>query len=52
MEFDNCAPFVYRIVSNKPITIDKAAAYFEKTEGFNEDRDSLTFIDEPSDLKI
>jgi hypothetical protein len=52
VHFDNCAPFVYELVSNKKITIDSAAAHFEETEGFNEDRDSLTFIDEPSKLKI
>ena len=52
VEFDNCAPFVYELVSNKPITIEKFARFMEKTEGFNEDRDSITFIDKPTQIKI
>jgi hypothetical protein len=52
IEFDNCAPFVYRLVSDKPIKIDDASKYFEVTEGFNEDRDSITFIDDILDLDI
>lgn len=52
IEFDNCAPFVYRLVSDKPITINDAARYFEVTEGFNEGRDSISFIDDILDLDI
>ena len=52
VHFDNAAPFVYELVSNKPITIELAAAHFEETEGFNESRDSITFIDKPSKMKI
>jgi hypothetical protein len=52
IEFDNCAPFVYRLVSDKAITIDDASKYFEVTEGFSEDRDSITFIDDILDLDI
>jgi hypothetical protein len=44
VEFDNCAPFVYVITSKRPINIKRIAAYFEKAEGFNEDRDSLTIV--------
>jgi hypothetical protein len=52
IEFRNTTPFVYRLTSDKPITIDDAAKFFEVTEGFNEQRDSITFIDEPTDLDI
>ena len=52
VEFDNCAPFLHKIVSNKKITIDKFASFMKKAEGFDEGRDSITFVDEPSAVKI
>lgn len=52
VEFRNCSPFVYNMVSDKPITIDKVCAYFEKTEDFDESRDSLSFLDDITEIKI
>ena len=46
VEFRNTEPFFYTIKSKNPITIDSVARYFEITEGFNPDRDSITFLDE------
>ena len=50
VEFRNCAPFLYRVVSEKPITIDSVARYFEETEGWNEERDNITFLDNVTQL--
>lgn len=52
VEFRNCSPFLYTIVSKDPITIERVAKHFEVNEGFNEDRDSITFIDEISEIEI
>lgn len=52
VEFNNCSPFVYTFRSDKPITIEKVTSYFEESEGFNEDRDSLMFLDEPAEISI
>ena len=52
VEFRNATPFVYTIVSKNPITIESVVAYFEATEGFNEERDSITFIDEATEINI
>ena len=47
VEFHNCSPFVYVMESNKKITMDRVVKYFEDTEGWSEDQDSITFIDSP-----
>ena len=52
VEFRNAEPFTYEMNSNKPITIDRVAKYFEKTEGWNEDRDNIVFCDEPTKIKF
>ena len=52
IETHNCAPFVYCIVSNKKITLENVVYYFEDTEGFDETRDSIVFIDKPLKLHI
>lgn len=52
VEFNNCAPFVYEFQSKEEITIDKVVKHFVDTEGFNEDRDSITFIDSPMVIEI
>jgi len=52
VEFNNCAPFVYRVVSDKKITIDKVAKHFTDTEGWNEDRDNIIFLDDITDMPI
>lgn len=46
IEYRNGGTFVYEVKSASPITVDKAADYFQKTENFNEDRDSLTLLGE------
>ena len=46
VEFNNAEPFIYKIISSKKITIEKVAKYFIETEGFNEERDSITFLDQ------
>jgi hypothetical protein len=50
VKFDNCAPFVYVITSRRSININRIAAYFERTEGFNEDRDSITIVGEVGEI--
>lgn len=52
IEFHNSAPFLYWIHSKKKITIDKVAEYFLKEEGWNADRDNITFIDAPSVIEL
>jgi hypothetical protein len=52
VEFRNCSPFVYKVVSDKPITIESVAQYFIDTEGFNEDRDSITILDEVTTINL
>ncbi len=37
--------WVEQIVSENPITIDGVAAHYQAAHGFNEDRDSLEFVD-------
>jgi hypothetical protein len=52
VEFRNCPPFLYDIVSDKPISIDKVVQHFIDTEDFNDERDSITFIDEITEVKL
>jgi hypothetical protein len=52
VEFNNSEPGVYRFVSQSEITIDAVAGYYRRTEGFNEERDSLTFIDPPTTITL
>jgi hypothetical protein len=52
VECRNCAPYVYKVVSDKPITLNNVVRYFEETEGWNEDRDSITFIDEVTEIDL
>ena len=52
VEFRNSAPGIYEIESDKKIDIDKVAKYFIDKEDFNEDRDSLTFVDEPTKITL
>ena len=52
VEFHNCCPFVYDIRSNKKISLKRLVKYFKKTEGFNEERDSIIFIAKPMKIKI
>ena len=52
VECRNCAPFVYRVVSEKTITIDSVVQYFIDTEGFNEDRDNIMFLDDITQIDL
>lgn len=52
VEFRNCSPFIYNIISDEPITIDKVVQHFIDTEDFNEDRDSVTFVDKLLKFKL
>ena len=45
IEFYNNCPGVTKFTSESPITIEKVVQFLEETEGFNEDRDSITFVD-------
>ena len=49
VEFNNCAPMLWEFTSNKKITINMVAKYLEEHEDFNEDKDSITFIDLPTE---
>ena len=52
VEFRNCSPFVYRVVSDKTITLDSVVKYFVDTEGFNDERDSITILDEVTTINL
>ena len=52
VEFHNCAPFVYKMVSEKRITLNRVVKHFIKTEDFAEERDAITFVDEVTEIKI
>jgi len=49
VEFDNSGPWLETFVSNRNITIEQVAAYYVKKEDFNEDRDSITFVNNPAE---
>ena len=52
VEFRNCTPFLYEFVSYGAITIEKVVQHFIDTEDFNEERDSITFVDEITKVEI
>ena len=52
VEFRNCSPFIYEIVSDKPITLDSVVKYFIDTEDFNDERDNITFVDSVTQIKL
>jgi len=52
VEFNNCYPFIYEIVSKTKITLDKVVEYFQENEDFDPEKDSLTFIDYPTILNL
>ena len=52
VEFRNCSPFIYEVVSDKPITLDGVVKYFIDTEDFNEERDNITFVDGVTQIKL
>jgi hypothetical protein len=52
VEFKNTEPFTYKMVSNVKITLEKVVQYFEDTEGFDKDKDSITFVDSPLTINL
>lgn len=52
VEFRNCSPFVYRIKSDKPITIDRVAKHFQETEEWDEVRDNITIVDDLTEITL
>ena len=52
VEFRNCPPFLYKMVSDKPIKLDNVVQHFIDTEDFNDERDSITFVDEITEVTI
>ena len=50
VEFNNAGPWIEKFVSDKPITIQAVADYYVEKEGFDEDRDSITFVSEPGEV--
>lgn len=52
IEFKNSCPYVERYVSKNTITVEQVAQYLRETEDWNEDRDSLTFIDDFEEVTI
>lgn len=52
VEFDNTEPFLYKMVSDNPIKLEAVAKYFQAKENFNQERDSITFVDKPLEIEI
>ena len=52
VEFRNCPPFLYKMVSDKPIKLDNVVQHFIDAEDFNDERDSIMFIDEITEVTI
>ena len=52
VEFRNCSPFLYEFVSYRAITLQKVVQHFIDTEDFNEQKDSITFVDEITKVTI
>lgn len=48
----NGPTWVEHIVSENPITIDGVAAHYQAAHDFNEDRDSLEFVDVPDTVNL
>lgn len=52
VEFRNCQPFIYHIVSDTPISVDRVAKHFEITEEWDEARDNITLIDDLTEIDL
>jgi len=52
VEFRNCAPFVYRVKSDKPIHVMQVAKYFQEHEEWDEARDNITIVDDLTEITI
>lgn len=47
VEFNNSAPGIIKYQSDKKITLEKVVHHVDNTLGFDEERDSVTFVDDP-----
>jgi len=52
VECRNCSPFVCNITSKKSITLARVVKYFEDTEDFIENYDSITILGNISNINI
>lgn len=52
IEFRNTDPFIERLTSSEKITLDRVVAFIDERDGFDEERDAITLIDEPDDTCI
>jgi hypothetical protein len=52
VHFNNCGPEIRKFTSTRPIAIHQVAAHLEVEDGFNDDVDSLTFVDSVITEKI
>ncbi len=50
VEFRNCSPFIYNIISDKPISIDKVVQHFIDSEVFYDESDCISFINEITEV--
>ena len=46
VEFYNTVPFIVKFKSKKEITFENIIKYYEDIEDFNEEKDSLTLLDD------
>lgn len=47
IEYYNTEPFLERFTSLNKIKIEEVARFLQKRDGFDEDEDCITFIEEP-----
>ena len=52
VEFRNTEPFIYELESEQPITMDRIVEYFVKVEDWDENRDSLTLLDQSTIIDL
>lgn len=52
MSYNNGGDCLHELVSDKPITMEIAAEYFEDKDEVDWERDSMTFLDKPIRVKI
>ena len=47
VEFNNSAPYVAKFTSKSKIYIDRVAQHMIDNDDFNEEKDAITFVDDP-----
>ena len=52
VEFRNCSPLLYELVSYRAITMEKVVQHFIDTKDFDEEKDSILFIAEITKVEI